>query len=47
MIFEFRAETFVEPDDRALFDQINEALEATFNADRADKERADGRRDDP
>ena len=33
-IFELRAEALVEPDDRAILDQVDEALEAAFDADR-------------
>jgi hypothetical protein len=34
LVFELRAERFFEPDDRAILDQIDQALEAAFHADR-------------
>ena len=34
LIFELRAEALLEPDDRAVLDQVDEALEAAFDADR-------------
>ena len=34
LIFELRAEALVEPDDRAVLDQVDEALEAALDADR-------------
>ncbi len=39
LIFELRAEAFFMPDDGAVLDQIDEALEAAFDADREIEDR--------
>ena len=39
LIFELRAEALFEPDDRAVLDQVDEALEPAFDADREIQDR--------